>query len=73
MEEKIKLQMDSGACNDGNKLAVEITEMEIENEAKRFFGWRSATKRYNSISNRVKGLGSSEYDRFILHLNISGY
>ena len=45
----------------------------IEQACKEVLGWRTATKRYNSIFERWTAQGSSSYDLVILHLHNQGY
>ena len=45
----------------------------IEQACREVLGWRTATKRYNSIFERWTAQGSSSYDLVILHLHNQGY
>lgn len=61
---KITLQQDSH-----DKLKVDtFSRVGIEYHAKKFFGWRTPTKKYDSIYDRVQGLGTTDYDKFIEYL-----
>ena len=59
--------------DNSDKLSIEASINDIEYHAKMFFNWRSSTKRYGSIIDRVYGLGSTNYDRFIKHMYDLGY
>lgn len=37
-------------------------------EIKNFFGWRHATKKYDTVFQRYSALGSHDHDRFIQHM-----
>lgn len=58
---------------DGKKLSITATKSDIEREAKKFFGWRSNTKRYDNIFQRVMAQGSSSFDDFIIYMYRQGY
>lgn len=61
---KITLQQDSH-----DKLKVDtFSRVGIEYHAKKFFGWRTPTKNYDTIYDRVQGLGTTDYDKFIEYL-----
>lgn len=72
----IKLQtltMDNGACNNDQKLSVTSSIEHIEYLAKQYFNWRTPTKQYKSIFERLTHLGSRQYDEFILYCHQLGY
>lgn len=59
--------------DNSNKISITATVNDIEYHAKMFFNWRTPTKRYNSIIDRVYGLGSTDYDALIKHMYNLGY
>ena len=59
--------------DNSNKLSITTSVYNIEYHAKMFFGWKSSTKRYNSIIDRVYSLGSADYDKFIKYMYELGY
>lgn len=61
--EKIKLRADSLG------VTVYATKSEIEKACRSILGWRTSTKKYNSIFERFMKSGTSDYDRIIFHLN----
>lgn len=61
--EKIKLRSDSLG------VTVYATKSEIEQAGRSTLGWRTPTKRYNSIFERFMKSGTSNYDKVIFHLN----
>lgn len=63
-----KLQQDNS-----EKLTIKISKNDLEYELKRFFNWRTATKKYKSISDRFFHQVSHNYDRFIRHCYLNGY
>ncbi|QYG30015.1 hypothetical protein K0O13_07865 [Mammaliicoccus sciuri] len=67
------LTMDNGSCNDYQKLSVTSSIEHFEYLAKQYFNWRTPTKQYKSIFERITGLGSSDYDEFILYCHKLGY
>ena len=67
------LTMDNGACNNDQKLSVTSSIEHFEYLAKQYFNWRTSTKQYKSIFERLTHLGSSEYDKFILYCYNLGY
>lgn len=58
---------------DGKRLSMTATKSDIEREAKKFFGWKSNTKRYDNIFQRVMAQGSSSFDDFIIYMHRQGY
>ena len=66
----ITLRQDNGASNPPGvgKLTVTTDENTLERHIKRVLGWRSATKRYNSIIERYRATGSHSYDKVILSI-----
>ena len=67
------LTMDNGGCNGGKKLSVTTSIEHFEYLAKQYFNWRTPTKQYKTIFERVMALGSSKYDEFILYCYNLGY
>lgn len=67
------LTMDNGGCNGGKKLSVTSSIEHFEYLAKQYFNWRTSTKQYKSIFERLTSLGSSNYDEFILYCHNRGY
>lgn len=59
--------------DNASKLSITANVDDIEYHAKQLFKWRSSTKRYNSIIDRVYGLGSSDYDKLIKYMYDLGY
>ena len=59
--------------DNSNKLSITATVYDIEYHAKMFFNWKTSTKRYNSILDRVYGLGSTDYDALIKYMHDLGY
>lgn len=70
----ITLTMDNGSCNDFKKISINFEHVEtIEELAKSYFNWRTPTKKYKSIYERLLSIGSSRYDEFILYCHKLGY
>ncbi|HDA6960716.1 TPA: hypothetical protein O5S45_002896, partial [Staphylococcus aureus] len=64
----ITLTMDNGSCNDFKKISINFESVEtIEELAKSYFNWRTSTKKYKSIYDRLLSIGSKRYDEFILY------
>ncbi len=55
------------------KRDVQIDRDTLIYELKRYFNWKSPTKRYNTFIERFYGLGTTQYDKFINHLIKLGY
>lgn len=71
---ELELIMDRGLeSEDNQKLKIKANVSTIEAKAKQIFGWRSATKKYSSIYERVQSLSSIKYDTLIKSLYYSGY
>lgn len=51
--------------DNSEKLKVSVERVALERYAKIFFNWRTSTKKYKTISERVFALGSTDYDNFI--------
>lgn len=70
----ITLTMDNGSCNDFKKISINFESVEtIEELAKSYFNWRTLTKKYKSIYDRLLSIGSKRYDEFILYCHKLGY
>lgn len=70
----ITLTMDNGSCNDFKKISINFEHVEtIEELAKSYFNWRTPTKKYKSIYDRLLSIGSKRYDEFILYCHKLGY
>ncbi|MDT0700411.1 hypothetical protein [Staphylococcus chromogenes] len=69
----ITLTQDNGSCNGFEILTVEIEEFEIAYLCKRFFGWRTPTKKYKTFKDRLMSQGSRNYDEFINYCFNLGY
>lgn len=54
------------------RVTVHATVSEVENACKQLLGWRTPTKRYDSIFERFRATGSSNYDKVIVHLHERG-
>lgn len=65
MDKEYTMTYDNKHMSGGERIEITVTYSEVEYYAKELFKWRSATKRYNSIVERVFSLGSSDYDRLI--------
>ena len=65
MNKEYTLTYDNKHMSGGKRVEISVSHDEVEYYAKDLFKWRSATKRYNSIVERVFSLGSSDYDRLI--------
>lgn len=61
--EKIKLRADSLG------ITVYATKSEIEQACRSILGWRTPTKKYNSIFERFMNSGTFNYDRIIFNLH----
>lgn len=48
-----------------NGIKVITTKSTVEYTAKKILGWRTPTKRYNTIFERFMSLGSSDYNKVI--------
>lgn len=72
MADKVTLRADNRIVN-GKFPVVEASKSDIESEAKRFFNWRSGTKRYDSIFVRVMAQGSTKFDDFVIYMVEQGY
>lgn len=59
--------------DNSKKLKISIERRILEEYAKKFFNWRTPTMKYESYSERVYALGSSDYDRLITFLHKLGY
>ena len=59
--------------DNSDKLSIRANINDIEYHAKMFFNWRSSTKRYDSIIDRVYSLGSTDYDKLIKYMYDLGY
>lgn len=68
----VRLRADNKTIN-GKVPVVEAVKSDIETEAKHFFNWRSSTKKYNSIFDRVMAQGSSKFDNFVIYMAEQGY
>ena len=64
----ITLQQDAD-----RKLKTTIDEGTLEMELKRYFGWRTPTKRYKTMRDRFDGLGTGNHDKFISYLVTGKY
>ncbi len=69
-DDMIKLTQDNGSCNNipFTKITVELLNSELEEELRKYFGWRKDVTR-----ERLNKLGSSDYDKFIKYLSEQGY
>lgn len=67
------LTQDNGACNDNKILSITSDIEHIEYLAKQYFKWRTPTKQYKSIFERLTHLGSHQYDKFIKYCYELGY
>ena len=65
MDKYYTMTYDNKHMSGGERVEITVSHDEVEYYAKDLFKWRSATKRYNSIVERVFSLGSSDYDRLI--------
>ena len=65
MNKEYTLTYDNKHMSGVERVEISVSHDEVEYYAKDLFKWRSATKRYNSIVERVFSLGSSDYDRLI--------
>ena len=70
-QKMITLTMDNGSCNDFKKISINVET--IEELAKSYFNWRTPTKKYKSIYERLLSIASSRYDEFILYCHKLGY
>lgn len=70
MDEVTTISKDNkfGETDNGSKRSIQIDGHTLVYEARKFFGWKTPTKRYSSFLDRFDGLGSYDYDRFINHL-----
>ena len=50
------------------KLKVITTINEVEEACRRVLGWRTPTKQYNSLFERYKRAGSTDYDKVIKYI-----
>lgn len=57
----------------GKKITIECDVDWIEATAKNLFGWRSATKQYQSIMDRIYNLNSEDFDRLVIDLYNKGW
>ena len=73
MNNKIKLTQDNNWNNKYNKRGLTIDKNILEYELKRYFKWRTPTKKFNTFTQRLFSLGSTEYDNFINYLINKGY
>ena len=65
MDKYYTMTYDNKHMSGGERIEITVSYGELEYYAKDLFKWRSATKRYNSIVERVFSLGSRDYDRLI--------
>lgn len=65
MDKEYSMTYDNKHMSGGERIKITISQGSLEYYAKELFKWRSATKRYNSIAERVFSLGSRDYDRLI--------
>ena len=65
MDKEYTMTYDNKHMSGGERIEISVSRDEVEYYAKELFNWRSATKRYNSIVERVFSLGSRDYDRLI--------
>ena len=65
MNKEYTLTYDNKHMSGGERIEITVSRDELEYYAKQLFNWRCATKRYNSIADRVFSLGSMEYDTLI--------
>lgn len=54
------------------RITVNATISEVEHACKQLLGWRTPTKRYESIFDRFMKSGSSNYDKVIVYLHKRG-
>ena len=65
MDKYYAMTYDNKHMSGGERVEITVSLDEVEYYAKQLFKWRSSTKRYNSIVERVFSLGSRDYDRLI--------
>lgn len=65
MDKYYTMTYDNKHMSGGERIEITVSHDEVDYYAKQLFKWRSATKQYNSIVERVFSLGSSDYDRLI--------
>ena len=65
MDKEYTMTYDNKHMSGGERIEITVSRDELEYYAKQLFNWRCATKRYNSIVERVFFLGSRDYDRLI--------
>lgn len=65
MNKEYTMTYDNKHMSGGDRIEITVSHDEVDYYAKQLFKWRSATKKYNSIVERVFSLGSSDYDRLI--------
>lgn len=67
MTDYIKLRADNAG------ITVNAPIYLVEETAKKVLGWRGPTKRFDTVLDRYKETGSSNYDKVIRALHIMGY
>ena len=65
MNKEYTMTYDNKHMSGGGRIKITVSHDELEYHAKQLFKWRSSTKRYNTIVERVFSLGSRDYDRLI--------
>lgn len=67
-EKEYLLTYDNKHVITGERIKINISQSMLEFYAKCFFNWRTPTKKYKTISERVFALGSTEYDNLIEYI-----
>ena len=65
MKKEFTMTYDNKHVSGGSRVEITVSSDELEYYAMNFFNWRGATKRYNSVVDRVFSLGSTDYDNLI--------
>ena len=66
---EIKLRADNLSDENYKLYGVTTNKQEVERACKYLFGWRTSTKRYDSIYERYISQGSLKYDKVIKYLS----
>ena len=65
MKKDYTMTYDNKHISGRERVEITVSHDDLVYYAKQVFKWRSSTKRYNSIVERVFSLGSRDYDRLI--------
>ena len=65
MNKYYNMTYDNKHISGGKRVEISVSHDDLVYYAKQVFKWRSSTKRYNSIVERVFSLGSRDYDILI--------